>query len=755
MKKYYAAVIAMACCLMSGCSDDSSGSQPQPTEPKDGCPGVDLQTDKNNCGACGKRCLNDLICQEGWCVDPTTNCPGVNLQISNDNCGACGHVCGGDEQCVEGECKKKCGDNINMLEDSKNCGACGYSCPVNKRCEQGECVSNEVCTTENMKTDNANCGYCGHKCGENALCTNGNCVCESGYSDCNGDGICETEGECECQIGDEEECYTGPEGTAGVGACKKGVYKCVAMPGTGEPMWDYNTCVGQVVPKYEYTCSKDNMNLDEDCNGIPDAGQDEDGDGYPVCDKDGNPVDCCDNEHMCRTLRPDLIHPGKSGDCRGNNLDDDCDGVKDEDEFECDDAGNPEGPGACGPFTDPEDCKCEPIKERKCSLTTDYDFSALTEKAESEKAALALLKAMDLCIDLVTEESGEVGLIEYSLMQVSGRKVVDSKVTDEVDTQEVFKGQVNVLSGMYGANSSKIEPRVGGTFAVLSSGLAIDANSGVTNDKVWYEKNNPREYIIPEPYASAHLRTNADGSVKVDANGHKEVKLQSHLACGTNSKVYDTVHLHLKMRAPKLANSIQFDFRFFTQEYPSYICTAYNDFFVALLTDKDGHPINGGDGNISFDENNNPISVNNALFTACAPYKCSSAGYCKPNATCNKTTNECGNCRKEELNELYAYSKTPYIGNGTYMTEWQDMRDSLTGEDGVEIKGGGTAWLTTKAPITPGEVFNLDIYLWDTGDARFDSSLILDNFQWNCDDKLSRAGTDYARPLDEDGNPVY
>ena len=63
-----------------------------------------------------------------------------------------------------------------------------------------------------------------------------------------------------------------------------------------------------------------------------------------------------------------------------------------------------------------------------------------------------------------------------------------------------------------------------------------------------------------------------------------------------------------------------------------------------------------------------------------------------------------------------AYYPNPYIG----------------GTDLKEKRGGGTAWLTTKAPVKPGEVFNLDFYIWDTGDQRFDSTVILDNFQWRC-----------------------
>ena len=64
-------------------------------------------------------------------------------------------------------------------------------------------------------------------------------------------------------------------------------------------------------------------------------------------------------------------------------------------------------------------------------------------------------------------------------------------------------------------------------------------------------------------------------------------------------------------------------------------------------------------------------------------------------------------------------------------------------------RGGGTAWLTTKAPIQGGQIFNLDFYIWDTGDDAYDSSVILDNFQWLCSTTVNDTG--FAPPID---NPI-
>ena len=44
--------------------------------------------------------------------------------------------------------------------------------------------------------------------------------------------------------------------------------------------------------------------------------------------------------------------------------------------------------------------------------------------------------------------------------------------------------------------------------------------------------------------------------------------------------------------------------------------------------------------------------------------------------------------------------------------------------------GGATGWLTTQAPIAPGETFTLEFMIWDAGDGVLDSSVLIDNFQW-------------------------
>ena len=44
--------------------------------------------------------------------------------------------------------------------------------------------------------------------------------------------------------------------------------------------------------------------------------------------------------------------------------------------------------------------------------------------------------------------------------------------------------------------------------------------------------------------------------------------------------------------------------------------------------------------------------------------------------------------------------------------------------------GGGTYWLTTAGNVIPGDVVQLRIAVWDVSDSIFDSTALIDGFQW-------------------------
>ena len=578
-------------------------------------------------------------------------------------------------------------DNTGNSGNSGNSGNTGNS-GNSGNTGGGTQMGSDSCEGVDLKTSNAHCGACNHACNEYSQCVEGKCECAEGNSDCNGDGICDTYGECICAPGDTMECYFGAPEEIDRGVCRAGHFECV-MGNDGNYRWG-SECIGMVMPSYDYVCDPSRPDLDFDCNGIPDAIQDEDGDGFTICTPDGSKIwDCCDNIHMCDTDRPELIHPEQI-ECKGNGLDDNCDGNID-----------PDDAPQCGDQTAVVVADCK-MKTRSCSDLGKWKYND-GQNTFAETGIREIANALDMCLDNIGshETPDEGGIIEI--------KVLQSGLATNPDPR-----QVNVVDGMYDVNGVKrIAPREGNSFIILSSGVATDAK----NMEHQGDLHIGGGHKIPEPYYSAH-------------NEH----LQSHKDCDSSDTINDSVHLHIKMRAPKNAQGFSFDFRFFSREYPYYVCSHFNDFFLTLLTDESGKPIAGvnPDGNISFDKAGNPVSVNNAFFTTCANPKCrlpfaSSQNGCPAVMACDPNANTCGTGCVDGSDDLAAYYENYYASSNDYTSR---------------KRGGGTAWLTTQAPVVPGEIFNLDFYIWDTGDQVLDSSVIIDNFQWKCTE--TQVSTDFA-----------
>jgi hypothetical protein len=144
-----------------------------------------------------------------------------------------------------------------------------------------------------------------------------------GWQDCNQDpgNGCEVQGQCACEPGEKIDCYTGPMGTEDVGICHGGQRTCNDQ-GTA-----FGPCEGEQTPEQE-TC---NDNTDKNCDGqlLGQQNPDEDNDGWGVCDGD-----CCDKPGA-NCFDPELVNPG-AFELDGNDVDDDCDGNKDNPVPACD-----------------------------------------------------------------------------------------------------------------------------------------------------------------------------------------------------------------------------------------------------------------------------------------------------------------------------------------------------------------------------------------------------------------------------------
>ncbi len=253
------------------------------------CPmGQYCDADTNDCQP---GCNDDADCQNMTKCDVGTNtCVGCNEDV---DC-MIGTICS-NKMCVPGcNAKQPCPDPLscctdtckNLQDDINNCGGCGNVCPVPPN---GVPVCN-----------NTQCGLGS---------------CKMGWNDCdqNPNNGCEYAGTCKCMPNSVAPCYTGPDGTQGVGICKAGQQTCNAQ-GTG-----YGACIGEINPNDIDLCAN---NLDDNCNGQVDEDLDEDGDGYTVCKGD-----CCDAVGPACS-NPTLVNAG-AFEVSGNNVDDDCDGIKD------------------------------------------------------------------------------------------------------------------------------------------------------------------------------------------------------------------------------------------------------------------------------------------------------------------------------------------------------------------------------------------------------------------------------------------
>ncbi len=229
-----------------------------------------------------------------------------------------------------------------------------------------------------------------------------------------------------------------------------------------------------------------------------------------------------------------------------------------------------------------------------------------------------------------------------------------------------------ILSG-FGSN---VAPRDGDKLLALSSGTGRQPSDPGYQDVGGYDKtytcNHPQGFPKESP------------------------------ACPgvTTGQPHDGVGLEVELTVPEWAEGFSFDFDFYTFEWPTYVCSTYNDFFVAML---DPIPEGQTDGNISFDSEGNPVSVNNGLVEACG---CTGGPPCTAGG-------------------LYGPTKTYTCALGT---------DTLqgTGFEGDILTGphAATGWLVTTAPAEPGTTIKLRFAIYDSGDGVLDSTTIIDNFRW-------------------------
>ena len=366
--------------------------------------------------------------------------------------------------------------------------------------------------------------------------------------------------------------------------------------------------------------------IDNNCDGVVDEGFDEDGDGHTTCSGD-----CQDNDAASYPNAPEQVD-GLDNDCDGtpdNNTtqyDDDGDGYSEE-SGDCDDTNSLIGPGAIEVDLNEDgeaegfDNDCDgEVDEGELACPTDLDPST----------PMAFAAAIDIC--------NQVREARWTAPGIDPRS-----------------------RGIFGNYGQTYVPNMGETFALLATGLAGDRGH------------------LGGSFVSPNV-----GTAFSNSGNHPDP--QGVIGCSSEDPdtVNDISELELVIDVPANANSFSFDFNFMSGEFPEYVCTIFDDTFLALLESVEFT------GNVSFDSQGNRMSINSGFFDKCV----SQSSYATETANCQGDSQLVG-----------------------------------TGHEGVV--GGGTGWLTTTAPVRPGEKITLRFIIFDEGDHGWDSAVILDNFRWH------------------------
>lgn len=221
--------------------------------------------------------------------------------------------------------------------------------------------------------------------------------------------------------------------------------------------------------------------------------------------------------------------------------------------------------------------------------------------------------------------------------------------------------------------------REGAKYAVIGSGFVADLGKITPQGDFDIDPTHCNDDL----QAAANPGANLPAPIKINPSGDctQGVGLGAGDCSGTiqgqfnqGGGAYDYAELRFTLQVPPDVTSFSYDFAFFSVEYPAYYGSGFNDMYIGWLESEKWT------GNISFDQNGNPISLN--------------AGFLSFKDDGGNSQVFAGTCMRQHA---------------------------------------GTNWLTTTAGVTPGETITVVFAIFDLSDGILDSYAFLDNFKWGCE----------------------
>ena len=320
-----------------------------------------------------------------------------------------------------------------------------------------------------------------------------------------------------------------------------------------------------------------------------------------------------------------------------------------------------------------------------------------TGLASNSGIATDYAKALDLCA-MTVEAPATPQLKRWGVIS-AGFSKADGTGSPPANAKSIRKG--------FG---SGVNPLHGSSMAVLSTGVAAAQTAPNNASPAWVAFETGQDSLVSSGVPADWLAAN--GNNFPNAPGCPEPN--------GGTVAHDPVMLKLRVRAPSNANSFSVSTFFYSAEFPEWVCSPYNDFFLALLDSTflpgAGQVANPKDKNLAFYDPPPaggavyPVGVNLAfgntgLFNQCVngPTGCSSGSVPGTISTC--------------------------AGSAQLTGTGFDIGAAGCGSS--NRVGGGTGWLTTGGNVKPGETIELRFVTWDTGDGVYDSVVLLDNFTWS------------------------